>query len=168
MRLIDTIKKELIKLIRKSFDDGLDALYLYHPELAESVYKLGEQTCVIGNYETDGWTFNTGHALKQTLYVVGAEDCDLRKYVILITDRLANSHTIEKAIFLNKKDMLDCNIVVIGIGDRYDREFFEQTLKNKPATHIHLDHPSELLNAFLKEKTHGDEDVCSPPDERSE
>ena len=57
-RIIDVVKKSLVEVIRKGFEDDVDSLYLYHPDLIDCLYNHGEQTSAIGNYESDGWRFN--------------------------------------------------------------------------------------------------------------
>jgi hypothetical protein len=161
VRLINTIKKQLTELVCSSFEEGVDALYLYHPSLIETLHHHGDQISAIGNYETDGWKFNVEIALKQALYVIASEDDDLKKYLVLITDRLDSRSPIDKALFINKKDRIDCHLVVVGIGDRYNKKLIEQALQDTGATHIHLPHPSQLSEAFLKEKPDVSKDICS-------
>jgi hypothetical protein len=119
-RRLDKVKEELVKYIKESVVDGEDVFYLYHPEIIESMIKNGEKVSSVSNYETDGWQFDLNYALKQTLYVIGAEDPDADRMVILITDRLEEIAPLKKFVTINKKDDYDCDLLVIPIGDRCD------------------------------------------------
>ena len=103
----------MINLVRDLFENGEDSLYLYNPQSTESVVFQGEQVFAIGNHNSDGWKFNLNFALRQTLYVLMAEDQTNRKYVILITDRIDNSFNIEKYIKINYKEMIYSNFIII-------------------------------------------------------
>jgi hypothetical protein len=118
--------------------DGEDGFYLYHPEITETVSMHGEQIGSIGNYNTDGWKFNLPLAFKQTLYVLMAEPLSHPKYLFFITDRLIDLTAIEKALYLNKKEMIDAHFILIGIGSNYDHQKLS-SLKNENVTFLHFD-----------------------------
>lgn len=170
-RLLDVVKEQLVELVRLHFEDGLDAFYLYHPELVDSVYKCGEQTAAVSNYETDGWQFNVGQALQQALYVVACEDYTLRKYLLYVTDRVRGSAALEQLLSLNRKDGIDAHLVLVGVGDKYDREGLDCAAllgrSDGSVTVLHLPEPSQLL-ASLTEETHGQEDSRGAATQRPE
>lgn len=155
-RILDVVKKKLVEIVRNSLEDDVDSLYLYHPDLVEVLYNHGDQISAISNYETDGWQFNVEAAMKQTMYVVAGEDRDNRKYLILITDRLIRKSPINKALFINEKDHLGCNLVVIGVGDRYDKNMLDQMAKiNSAIQYFHISQPFSLADIFPKESNDG-------------
>lgn len=146
-RVIDQVKKSLIQFV-STFDEE-DGFYLFHPELSEPFYNRGEHICMIANYETDGFKFDLGYALKQTLYVVGAQDPDMKKSLCLITDRLTAKDTfqINHLATLNEKDDLGCQIIVIGIGGKYNKENLFESCQGKVFC-IHTDDPLQV-NSIL-------------------
>jgi hypothetical protein len=162
--LVSLVKREMIKLVGENFADGHDAFYLYHPDIIEPTYKIGDHNSSIGNYETDGWQFKLEFALKQTLFVVAAEDRRFSKFVILISDRIQQKAPLDKLIYLNRKDMVDANIILIGVGNRYNTDVLKSAEADQSVTYYHVDHPSEIVAKLLKEEPH-DEDVCCSPDE---
>jgi hypothetical protein len=164
-RVLDLVKEQLVEVVKNHFDDGLDVLYLYHPDLVDPVNRHGEQTHHISNYDTDGWLFNMNFALKQTLYALGMQECDLRRYLVLITDRMFDIRPLELVIQLNDKDMLDAQLILVGIGDHYDQPAFAALAKEGKAIHIHLNSASELIQQLCKEH-YGPENICCPTNER--
>lgn len=152
-RLIDCVKESLIELVTNSFENNIDVLYLYHPDVVDPVDKHGEQRAIINNYQSDGWAFNIDLALRQTLYAIALQDFDMKRYLVLITDRINNIQPLETILKLNNKDRVDARVIVIGIGDFY-AETNLLSLRNDPAfLHIHLDHPSEISIRLDKETT---------------
>ncbi len=150
-RIIDEVKQSLIALVMTYFEDDVDTLYLYHPDVIDPVDKHGLQCYVINSYTTDGWSFNLTTALKQTLYTLALQDFDIRKYVLLITDRINNVQPIRTIENLNKKDMIDANIIIVGIGDVYNKEAIAELLTEICITYIHLDQASQLTLKLVKE-----------------
>jgi hypothetical protein len=167
-RIIDVVKKRMISIVKKLFEDGEDSFYLYHPEIIESVILHGDQVCSIGNYSSDGWKFNLGIALRQTLYVLMAEDLTHRKYLFLITDRFNDAHQIKKAIQINFKEMIDCNFIIIGIGKNYNHKDLKELSELPEITYLHIDQPEELEPCLLKEKKDGQNQSCCETNERCE
>lgn len=168
-RLIDTLKKSLINVVRECVEDDVDLFYLYHPELVDAMSLHGEQSCAIGNYQTDGWPFNLSLAVKQTLYVLASQDHYVRKYLIYITDRNDSSHPLEKALHLNRKDMIEAHFILIGIGDQYDRGVMSLVSKLGEAdgsvTCLHLPNAAALTPSLFKENTNGEIYACRTTDE---
>lgn len=145
-RLLDEVKKSIVDLINKTFENGIDMLYLYHPELVEVLEKQGDQTSAINNYDTDGFKFNLENALKQTIYLISNNCFDSRRYLILLTDRILNTRPIEKLILINKKDFLNVNLIVVSIGN-----FCNKDIVFDDVFHIHLDKASDLIGKLIKE-----------------
>jgi len=102
-RIVDIVKKNMIDIVRKCLIDGEDSMYLYNPDLIDAYFKHGEQVCALGNYNTDGYSFDLSMALRQTLYVLMSEDDDFQKHLLFVTDRLANESALEKAFTSIKK-----------------------------------------------------------------
>lgn len=167
-RILDIIKKKMIDIVRSLLVNGEDSMYLYHQDLIESCTKHGEQVFAIGNHNADGYAINLNFALKQTLYVLMAEDATFEKFVILITDRVDNSQALKKAIFLNKKEMINCHFFFIGIGNFYDKSVLKEIANaSEDVTYIHLDDPNDLDEKIFKEKIDG-KNTHSQTDERCE
>jgi hypothetical protein len=160
-RLLDMAKKAVCKVIKGCFADEVDGFYLYHPQLVEVLYTNGQRVGAVGNYGTDGWRFNLELALKQTLYVAGAERYSDARFVVLVTDRMEDTRPLAKLLYLNQKDLIDAHVIVVGVGDRYDRAAVEAALSGHPATHIHVDDPSTIPSHFIKEAANGQQDVRS-------
>lgn len=151
-RIIDIVKKQMIDIVRELLVDGEDTFYLYHPQIYESVISHAESVCAIGNYNSDGWQFNVNYALRQTLYVMLSEDITFNKYIIIVTDRLFDQNIMEKAIFLNNKENINCHFFLIGIGDFFQKNLFEKVSNLKNVTLLHLNKAADLKSDLFKEK----------------
>lgn len=150
-RLIDEVKNNVVSLIMETFENNVDMMYLYHPKIFELVSNQGDQTSSINNYDSDGYKFNLEIALKQTMYLLHGQYFDIRKYLIFITDRVVDSYPIEKFFLINKKYLLGVHLIIVGIGEFYDKSMIEKLVIGQDATHIHINHPSELLKRLIKE-----------------
>lgn len=150
-RNIDVLKKKMIEVIRTFLVDGEDSFYLYHPAIYETVTSHGDQVGAIGNYNTDGWRFNMQNAFKQSLYVLMAEPITYQKYVIFITDRIQDYTSIEKAIHIDEKEMIDSHFFLIGIDKNYDKNCLEKFKDLNNVTLMHFDDATLLeTNSFLE------------------
>lgn len=148
-RLVDLVKDQLVRYVREHFDDD-DLFYLYHPEVTETLYRRGEQVSAISNYETDGWKFDLEYALKQTLYVVTAEDVDYHKLICVISNRDRNvDHLFKKALVLNQKDDCGCSFLHIAMGSASASK-----LEDSRFTSVYLDDP-DLIMSVIKETEYG-------------
>jgi hypothetical protein len=148
-RIIDVVKQQMAKYLLRIVD-GEDLFYLYdpaRPDAVTPVEHIGKITSSIGNYETDGWVFNIGFALKQTYYVVVAEDEDLDKRLIVVTDRLQAVDQIEKIVRLRQRDQTNCRLIVAGIGPRYDKAALEGI---DGLTFIHMDQAESLCELLYR------------------
>lgn len=156
-RIVDVVKNKMNFIVRSLLVDGEDSMYLFHPNITDCSTKHSGHVFAIGNFNTDGSKTNLNFAFKQTLYVLMAEDSTFSKFIIFITDRIDDSRSIEKAIQINKKEMIDCNFVLIGIGDFYDKQIFNR-LQNyfDNVDYIHVNDPSELDINLFKEKQNGE------------
>lgn len=152
-RVVDAVKKGFLGIIREFVADGVDVLYLFHPQLLECLEWNGDQNSAISNYETDGWHFDTSYALKQTLFVLEAQDPTSRKYLFYVTDRCQSEEPFQKALFLNQRDLIGVHFVLIGIGDKYDREVFKivKDLGANDVSVIHLDDSVSFNSSVLKD-----------------
>lgn len=114
-RVIDVVLKQLIEFVRETMEEE-DLLYVYEPESLGVHETRGNQISAIANFETDGYKIDLPYALKQTLYIIAAEDA--KRSICLITDRTSPEQVsaIKKASKLNDKDDWDCRFLVIGIG----------------------------------------------------
>lgn len=144
-RIVDAAKRSIVQYTR-TFDDD-DGLYVYHPELTEVLYNRGDQISAIANYETDGYRFDLSYALKHTLYVLGSQDYDITKTLCLITDRLSGADSINHLKKLNDKDDLRCEILVIGISNKYCKNALAGDC-GENAVCVHVDEPSQIQNAL--------------------
>ena len=160
-RLLDIVKEQVIKYIREDFIDD-DQFYLYHPEVVEVLWRLGEQVAAVGNYDTDGWKFDLEYALKQTLYVVGAEDVDSPKLLCVVSNRQRDSWLYKKILRLNDKDGYGCNVLHIAIGE--SGQSFD--VEDKRFKSIKLEDP-HVIAETMKEMEYGrpDDLYCPTGDE---
>jgi|LakMenE01Jun11ns_1017448.scaffolds.fasta_scaffold9912150_2 hypothetical protein len=159
-RIIDVLKKKMIDIARQLFVDGEDSFYLYHPEITEMVTTHGDQVCAIGNYNTDGWKFNMQNAFRQTLYVLLAEPLTSKKYLFFITDRITEKQSIEKALHINDKELIDCNFFLVGVGDHYDHQVLRSFENLENVRVIQLKDPSQLEPNLFREKDNGQISQC--------
>lgn len=144
-RNVDNVKEALIDFFRSNMENQ-DVMYFYHPEITTTVNRVGAQVSAVANYDTEGWKFNLHMALKQTLFIVASEPYE-SKTLLLITDRLSDLKTIKRIAMINQKDMLDCNIVCVDIGNHLpDCDF---------AKIAHVADSSELTG-LLREIVYGD------------
>jgi hypothetical protein len=158
----------MISFVREFVVDDADTFYLYHPDLWESLNLHGDQISCIGNYDTDGWKINLYHALRQTIYVLLNESMTYKKYVFFITDRLSDAKPIEKAIYLNNKEMLESQFVIIGVGNFYDHSLVRKLSEENDILYIHVDQPEELTTLLFKEKISGRKEIQCQADGRCE
>lgn len=136
-RMFDVVKREMGKYLLRVVD-GEDLFYLYNTESLQPVQRIGEITAALANYETDGWAFDVTFALKQSLFVLLAEDEDIAKQLIIVTNRLQDASAVEKVLRLQRRDQSECQIVVVGIGSGYNRAVIEQI--NDPLfTFLHVE-----------------------------
>ena len=145
-RVLDSVKSGLVEMAQEIMQ-GDDLFYLYHPEIVESVDDVGVAVCAIGNYETDGWLIDLRHALQQTFYVMAAEDVDLEKTFVYITDRSQDNKDLKKLLMLEKRDQTDCRFILIGIGQYYNKESLEE-LTSESVSYFHIDDPKDLKSVF--------------------
>jgi len=147
---LDNAKKGLIEFFRKNLEDD-DVMYLYHPDVVDTVNRVGAQVAAVSNYKTDGWKFDLGLALRQTLFILAAEPYE-EKILLLVTDRLSNVAVLKKISALNEKDNLGCRLVCVDIGSNLpDVSFVNIT---------HVADSSDLLDLF-KEIIYGKDNICS-------
>lgn len=152
-RMIDIVKKQLIEFVRSL--DAEDLFYLYVPESIEMTDVRGEQVASIGNYDTNGYSLqNLNFAVKQTYYILAAQDDDSLRSFIIITDRYDSaSHDVhlKKLALLNGNfEILSepCDLVCIGIGKNYSIDDLREVCKDR-MTVLELESPTQL-NAKLR------------------
>ena len=144
------VKHALIDFFRKNLEDD-DVMYLYHPEIIETVNRIGSQVAAVSNYQTDGWKFDLGLALRQTLFILAAEPYE-KKILFLITDRLSETNSLKRIAFLNDKDMLGCRLVCVDIGCNLPDVTFAKI--------VHIPDSGNLMGCF-KEVIYGEDNICS-------
>lgn len=149
-RMLDYIKDQVIHYIREEFFAD-DMFYLYHPHVTEMLLNRGEQVGAVSNFDTDGWKFDLEYALKQTLYVIGAEDIDSPKLLCVISNRQheKDNWLYKKILKLNEKDGYECNILHIALGISDSVEINDPHFKS-----VKLDGP-ELIANTIKETKYG-------------
>lgn len=150
-RVIDNVKSGLSDFVRRNLEDD-DIMYLYHPDIIDTVNRVGAQVAMISNYSTDGWKFDLNLALRQTLFVIASEPHDT-KTLLLITDRLADPKVLYKLASINEKDMLDCRLVCLDIGNHLS----DSTDESVKIVHV----PSSQQLGSFKEIIHGEDNCCS-------
>jgi hypothetical protein len=158
----------MISFVREFVVDDADSFYLYHPDLWDSVNLHGDQISCIGNYDTDGWKINLYHALRQTIYVLLNESMTSKKYVFFITDRITDVKPIEKALYLNEKEMLESKFIIIGVGNLYDHSLVSKFSEDNDVLYVHVDQPEELTTQLFKEKINGRQELQCQADGRCE
>lgn len=145
-RVIDTVKSELVKLAQDIMQ-GDDLFYLYHPEIYEPVDDIGVAVCAVGNYETDGWLIDLRHAVQQTYFVMAAEDLDLERAFIFITDRLQDNKDLQRVLKMEEREQTDCRFIFVGIGPHYRKQALEE-LQSDNVSYFHIDDPADLKSIF--------------------
>lgn len=146
-RLLDLTKKALIEVALGLAED--DVFYLYHPEAIDRQFTEGTRVGVLGNYDTDGAKFDLMMAMKQTLFIVASGDPDGERSLCLFTDRLNQDRiaALKRAIRINEKEGYEVRLIVVGIGDNYDRELVAETCGDK-AIFIHVDAPADISSSL--------------------
>ena len=143
IRVVDVIKKCLINFVR-GFDDD-DILYLYDEMKITSEHKRGRQVHAVASYTTDGFEFDLYYALKQTLYVLQAEDQDFDKVIYIINDRVRNPSYFNKIVALNIREGSEVEFVLIT----------SQPLTVDGMRVVNFQDPIDI-NHFLEQENHGD------------
>lgn len=147
-RFIDIAKEQVINYMRTQFFAD-DLFYLYHPDIIDVLTNIGEQVSAVSNYNTDGWKFDMEYALKQTLYVVGAEDIDSPKLICVISNRSRDPWLYKKMIKINKKDDFGCNILHIALG-----QIDEVEIEDPSFFSVKLEDPTDI-SEVIKETEYG-------------
>lgn len=135
---LQNVKQALIDFFRKNLNDD-DVMYLYHPDIVKTENRVGAHVASISNYKTDGWKFNLNLALKQTLFILAGEPYE-DKTLLLISDRLTDLKHIKSISGLNEKDMLDCKLVCVDIGENLPDASYAKI--------VHIDDSSNLMGLF--------------------
>lgn len=152
-RIIDVVKKSFSSIFREFSENNVDNVYLYqHDDLTFKTLH-GEISAMIGNYKSDGESFDVSDALKQTLFLLhNTGDHFERKYLFLVTDRISSIKPLIKIVSLNRNFGLDAKIVIFGIGEKYIRSELESFASTDPEVKlIHVNQPQLLTLQFFKE-----------------
>lgn len=166
-RRLDHIKEQLIGFIKSSVDDVEDSMYFYHPNLTDLMYKNGDEVSAVSNYETDGWVFNISNALKQAIYVLGMEDEDFSKVIVLITDRIDSDFALKKAVKINETTNCGCKFVIIGVGNRYSKDLVSSFAKANSVVYRHCDEGRDVGEVIQEAIVHAESSVQTESDEFS-
>lgn len=140
-RIVDTVKNQLTEWLQASLEEHEDVFYLYHPDVLEPVFSVGEAVAAVMNYETDGGLFDHRYALVQSFYILIGQDVSQR-CLLFVTDRLQDKMIAKKLVTLRHREQIDAEIILVGIGKQYDKE----ALEVEGALTFHLDDPAELAN----------------------
>lgn len=111
-RIIDVIKEKLIAFVQTLNTD--DSFYLYQENSIKPTSHRGRQVHAISNYQSA--EFNLSFALKQTMYILAAEDDDCKKQLILITDRLDNAKIFRRINDINDREQFGIEVMAFCIG----------------------------------------------------
>ena len=144
IRVVDVVKKSLINFVR-GFDYD-DILYLYDEMKIAAEYRRGRQVHAVASYSTNGLEFDLYYALKQTLYVLQAEDQDFFKVMYIINDRVRNPSIFNKIVALNQKEQSEINFVLLT----------SQPMTIEGMKVMQFTEPVEL-DQFLKEENYGND-----------
>lgn len=101
-RIADVVKDQLVQFV-KTFDDD-DYFYVFHDESLKTFYRRGQQIYTISKYQPSDTGIDLMFALKQTLYILAAEDEDYDRFLYWITDRPINDSYLKKIKNVNEKD----------------------------------------------------------------
>lgn len=144
IRVVDIVKKCLIDFVRKF--EGDDIFYLYNEMEIDFKYRHGERTHAVASYVTDGFEFDLYSAMKQTLYLLQAEDPDFDKVMYVINDRVRNASIFDKIVALNNKDGGEIKFVLIT----------SQLLSIDGMEVMNFKDPIEM-DQFLKQENYGND-----------
>ena len=147
-RTLDIVKNNLVKIVQNIMQ-GDDLFYLYHPSVIEPVDDIGMAVGAIANYETDGWLQNLRLALCQTYYVMAAEDLDLEKSLLFITDRIHESTELKKVVALEERDEIGCSFLFMGVGNGYDKDVLKEMERFESVGCFYVDDPNEISDHIL-------------------
>lgn len=117
---VETTKLAIINTIQKLGTQSYteDRIYVYHPEFTRIPTTRGAQTAS-AFYFSKIDNLDIESSLKQTTYVVGYEESDMRKHVIFVTDKYnLQEAKLKKPLYLDKKEMFNCKFHFIGIGEQ--------------------------------------------------
>lgn len=157
-RIIDVIKKELAQFATDTLE-GEDLFYLYHPEIFEPTEGVGSAVSSISNYEADGWLINVDYALRQTFYVIDAEDDDAERMLLFITDRIQGNDPFRRLLLVIRNHPsnryvetdLNCKFLLVGVGSHYNKRALQDIAEeNNNFSYVHIDDPSELLSVLRR------------------
>lgn len=113
VRSLEIVKEGLLEFV-KDFDE--DMFYLYHELVTTPEYRRGKQVHAIASYETDGYEYDLYFAIKQTLWVLDAEDYDYRKTLYIISDRFRQRAALNRVVRLSEKEGTDIEFVLVLIS----------------------------------------------------
>jgi hypothetical protein len=113
---INLIKKSLIYALERCTEPE-DKAYLFYPENERVPVDRGVTISEIVTHNRQD--FDLGLALKQTLYVLGCEIDDYRKYIFTFTDSYDKKldYDCQKIFGLNKRENFDCSFVFCIVGE---------------------------------------------------
>jgi len=128
LKHLEPVKTAIINVINKIGTQAYadDRIYVYHPELTRIPVTRGEQVAATFYFVPPN-NFDVELALKQTTYIVGYEEQDMRKHVVLITDQYSSKkqNKYKKALYIDRKERFDCAFHFLGLG-KQDFQTFEE------------------------------------------
>src|SRR3989304_4442499 len=147
------IKKTIINMIHKLGTQFYteDRIYVHHPELNRIPTTKGSQIAS-AFYFYPVENHNIELSLKQTTYLIGYEEPDMRKHIILVTDQYdpQKENRYKKALYLNLKERFFCNFHFIGIGEQPFHSFEEFP----EVEFLCIEDTSKLEEVFTERFTH--------------
>lgn len=121
LKNVEETKEAIINTIHKLGNQSFteDRIYVYHPEFTYIPTTRGSQIAS-AFYFSRIENLDVESSLKQTTYIVGYEEADMRKHVVLITDKYktVQENKYKKPLYINRKERFGCNFQFIGLGEQ--------------------------------------------------
>ncbi len=148
-RFLDTMPAAMAQFLWRLLEDFEDVVYVHSANNVSAQYVKGAQVAAASHHGSDGSRLNLSYALVQTMYVLCAEDVNLDRIVIYITDRFEKNNVVDlrRVLDRNKREELGCSLIAVGIGNCYDDAALMEVC---PDFH-HLDTADNLVPLLAKE-----------------
>lgn len=150
-RVVDLAKKDLIRFIQ-TFDVE-DTFYLYHPHVIDILTHRGDQISTIGNYDTDGYRLeDMSFALKQTYYILAAQDNETERVFCYVTDRFEKKDQVHLKKLFNLPRTLGAwessfKFLVVSVGHDHDYDSLQECCQGK-AECVLVEDASQICDAL--------------------
>ena len=144
---IDSVIKKQLRDFHRELNDFI--FYLYDPEVTE--IKSQHFSSHLNDFVLPR-PFNYFTALDQSLTCV-TDDADSSVLIVITNRYLGEQRCFYQSMFRkNLKRDLNCNVILVGVGDNYDKDDFSSLSSVSPVckfVHLDLNELSELKNVLL-------------------